>query len=46
MLNNMASKAVVWGGRWTHVTTSTDATHAGRWVGRGERRPTQNARKH
>jgi hypothetical protein len=33
-------------GRWTHVTTSTDATHSGHWVGRGERRPTQNACKH
>jgi hypothetical protein len=26
-------------GRGTHVTTSTDATHSGHWVGRGERRP-------
>ena len=33
-------------GRGTHVTTSTDATHSGHWVGRGERRPTQNACKH
>jgi hypothetical protein len=30
-------------GRWTLVTTSTDATHSGHWVSRGERRPTQNA---